>query len=267
MPKPRPTVYSYSRLSTFDKCRFQYAMRYCERVYPWWQSIEAFLGTCCHSVIEAVERRQCPRRIAPAWELLEKQWKEKWHDGLFDPRGYGFGYWKDYAAKCLRGYIDIGEPYEGFEVVGLEKKFGAPLLDEPMASFVGIIDRLLRRGNEFIVQDFKTGKVAPKRYYEADHQLPIYARLVANDFLLPLDAEIRVERLYLGFQKIAPIVTTRERRDEAWWWAQETAREAAHFEQEYARTKEAEPHQSKLCDWCVYRPQCPVWASATSEVM
>ena len=47
------TVYSHSRLSTFEQCPYKYKLQYIDKIEPEVaQSIEAFLGSCVHEVLE-----------------------------------------------------------------------------------------------------------------------------------------------------------------------------------------------------------------------
>jgi RecB family exonuclease len=153
---------------------------------------------------------------------------------------------------------------DGWELVGVEHRLGAVLLDQPMASFIGILDRLIRRGDEYVVQDFKTGKVAKEQYFLEDHQIPVYSELVVRNCGLDPDVRMRGERIYLAHEaKVQSRIVDRAGRDAAWWWAQHTAIEALAMEEEIRLGRRVPTaRQIPLCDWCAYRKgeRCPAWA-------
>ena len=66
-------------------------------------------------------------------------------------------------------------------------------------------------------------------------------------FLIDPETPIVTKRLYLATGEIEEYIVTRERRLEAWNWAQTTARKAEAFEQAFlAGQAEAEPNVTRL---------------------
>lgn len=261
----KPTVFSYTRLSAFDQCQHKYIQRYHRKHVPKYEGIEAFVGKRVHEVAEAVELGQMEPNLRGMWEAYLENWQREYHSAIVDVRGYGHDYWCDYGQKCVTTYHDKGRVPEGWELVGVEYKLGAPLLENPMASFLGILDRLIKNDSgEYRIQDFKTGKMGPIKYFNKDHQLPIYSYLVQRNFEIPPHATIHCERIFLGHDANTHAMhVSPERRGEAWWWAQHTAMEAIALENEmHSINRVPEAHRQPLCDWCAYKKgeRCPVWA-------
>lgn len=261
----KPTVFSYTRLSTFDKCQHQYAERYLRRKTPRHDTIEAFAGNRVHGVIEKTLIGSLASNLPDIWKAYLESWTQEYHAGIVDVRQYGHDYWRDYGQKCLTTYLDKARVPEGWELVGTEYRLGLPLLEQPMASFLGIIDRLIKRTgtDEYVIQDFKTGKMPQRKYFTPDHQLPTYSHLVVRNLGLDPEAVMKCERVYLAHDaKCHDLAVDAERRQQAWHWAQYTAMEALLFEEEI-RTVNRVPEAKKqpLCEWCAYRKgeRCPVW--------
>jgi len=260
-----PTVFSYTRLSAFDTCEHQYVQRYLRPRTVKHQGIEAFVGQRVHEVIEAVECQKLEPNLPSMWEAYRGNWQRNYHSGIVDVRGYGHNYWMDYGEKCVTTYYDKARVPEGWKLVGVEYKLGLPLLSEPMASFVGIIDRLIQGPQgEYKIQDFKTGKMGKVQYFDKDHQLPIYAHLVQRNFELALDVVIPCERIYLAHDARCHCMNVdQDRRYQAWWWAQHTAMEAIVLAEEMVlKNRIPKAQKIPLCDWCAFKKgeQCPVWA-------
>ncbi len=255
------TTYSHTRLSSFEKCRHSYASRYVLKDYPFKRtSIEALVGKLVHSVIEDLHRGFVQLSKIAAWTKFGELWDEKYHPDLAaDVRGHGAQWWQDHGLRCLSNYLKSGQPPADCDVLAIENKYKAQLTLEPATEIVGIVDRLIVGPDGYEIHDFKTGKKPARKWFERDHQLPLYAQLIETPFMIEPEESITVKRLYLATGEIEPYVVTRERRLEAWNWAQTTARKAHAFEEAFrAGDAEAAPNVSRLCDWCALKSAgCP----------
>lgn len=256
--------YSHTRLSSFDKCRHSYTSRYILKDYPFRQtSVEAFVGKIVHTVIEDLHKGFVqPLKIA-AWTKFGELWAEKYRPDLaVDVRGYGAQWWQDHGLRCLSNYLKSGQTPSDCDVIAIEKKYQAQLTLEPATEIVGILDRLILGPEGYEIHDFKTGKKPARKWFERDNQLPLYAQLIETPFMIEPETPITTKRLYLATGEIETYVVTRERRLEAWNWAQTTARKAHAFEKAFlAGEAEAETNVSALCDWCALKSAgCPAHA-------
>jgi len=263
---PRIPSFSYSRLTCLEKCEHQYVTRYVKRVYLKTNSVESFVGVLIHEIIEkAAERGHL--ELLPAWEYLSERWEKEFNPRVhYDVRQLGEDHWKDHAMRCVKNYLTGSLVPPDWETIGLEYRMSYGLLDDPPAKFTGIVDRLIRRNGAYKVEDFKTGKPQPRKYFERDQQLPLYAYLVARAFAVPENETIEVNRHYLSSGEIQPLFVTSERRNAAWRWAQETAQKARKLEAAAkAEQTRGKPHRSPLCDWCDYKKEhCDAWRKSTS---
>ncbi len=253
--------YSHTRLSAYEKCRHSYASKYIFKDYPFKKnSIEALVGKIVHSVIEDLHKGFIqPLKIA-AWTKFGELWGEKYRPELIsDARNLGSQWWQDHGLRCLSNYLKSGQPPSDCDVIAIERKYKAQLTMEPPTEIVGIVDRLILGPEGYEIHDFKTGKKPDRRWFEKDNQLPLYAQLIETPFLIDPESPIVTKRLYLATGEIETYMVSRERRLEAWNWAQTTARKAHAFEQAFlAGEAEATPNVSRLCDWCALKNAgCP----------
>jgi len=80
------TVYSHSRLATFETCPRQYWYQCIEKPeIEASESVEAFLGSRVHDALEELYRRRIGGRVMTARELVdwyEAQWAKEWTDAV-----------------------------------------------------------------------------------------------------------------------------------------------------------------------------------------
>jgi RecB family exonuclease len=261
----KASVYSYSKLKCYEQCRWQFAERYGNKHWIKAQSIEAFVGQRVHDVVEAIHKGACRATTTEAWDLLLMKWDELFNDELFDVRDRGADWWRDHAMRCVSNFLRVGLPPERSEVVGIEYRAGAPLSLSPMLTFTGILDRLIRfPDGRYEIHDFKTGRVAAQRYFEADKQFPLYAKLVERHFLTDPSAVITCRRIYLAPGEIQSLDIDSAWRDEVWEWAVKTSIEAQHFLAE-CDIEKPRTTVSALCDWCGFKyKNCPEFNKETS---
>lgn len=257
----RSPSYSYSRLKCFDQCEYLYAERYAHWRAPFALSMEAFVGKMVHTVIEAHHKGRIETRKLALWEAFHEVWDRSFEAGISDTRKLGPDYWQQHGLKCLGHYLECGTAPATCNVLGLEARYKAALLSNPAANFQGILDRLIRtEDGDMVIDDFKTGNKQDRRWFLQDHQLPLYAHLVEGAFLLEPEEPIMTRRIYLATGEIEEFLVSRERRLEAWAWAQRTAIQAYQLELEAKAGANMATRISKLCDWCSLKRTCPAFA-------
>jgi len=246
----KPTVYSYSRLKSLS-CLESYVRKYVQKEWGA-PGIEAVVGIAVHKVIE--DDHKSPIEITDGMAMLSDILDQRIKPRTLDVRKLGVTHWRTHAMKCLANYYKSGRVAPE-AVIGIERKIGMPLLQTPMASFMGVIDRAVKfDGNNFEVQDFKSGKVALDKYFQMDHQLPLYAELLRREYELPEDIVIPGRRLYLAENKVSTVICDAERRAKAVDWARKSALKAQAVEADPQHLREK--HQSALCDWCHFKKDC-----------
>ena len=252
-------IYSHSRLGTFENCPRQYWFAYIEkpdivRV----DTIEAFLGSRVHDVLEELHRRLLMGRLLTLDETLQYYgdvWAKAWSDGIRIVRKeIAAADYREVGRKAIRDYYERYQPFDQSQTLGLEKPVLFDLDDAGKYRMRGFIDRLAQRRDwTYEIHDYKTaGYLMTQAAADTDRQLALYhigIQGMWNDVrevdliwhYLRFDKEIRSRRTSeqlesLKAQSIALIKDVEARGDDV-----------TNF-----------PTQdSSLCDWCDYRVLCP----------
>ena len=186
---PLPGGFSYSSLSTYERCPLQYAFGYVYRMPPPDEPVAAFaFGTTAHEAFEAFtkDRRE---RIArgeppPTRDDLEREFRSRWTPTGFGDKATEEGYQRR-VATLLDNFWD-GEVSSLGEAIHEELDFEL-MLDpgdgSPPVIIGGQIDRIDRLPSGGIeVIDYKTGRISSQKGVDESLQLSIYA-LACRDAL------------------------------------------------------------------------------------
>ena len=254
------TFYSHSRLSCYEKCPFQYKLKYVDRVRaPLGTSIEAFVGSMVHDSLEWLYRLARDGRVATRAEVAEKYqelWEEKWRDDIrIIKQELAVEHYRSNGQKWVEQYWDRYQPFDQGITIDLECKV---YIDLPGGGKVmGYIDRLEKAGNNhFVIHDYKTsGRLPTPNETENDRQLALYM--------------LGIQQRYPDLKKI-DLVWHFVRFDEDVWSQRtdEQLQEMAGQTTRLIETIEAAvtsgdlpTKTSTLCDWCEFRPVCPEFAN------
>ncbi len=254
------TIYSHSRLASFENCPKQFEFRYIKKIPSETEGIEAFVGKRVHEILERlylfVERGQIPG-IEKVVDRYHKRWEE-----AYDPErvrivreGTPLAYYRRLGEDCLRGYYLRHYPFDDGETLGVERRVLFPLDEAGRYRMQGIIDRISRAGDGVIeVHDYKTGaRVPSQRILDQDRQLALYQIGLARE--LGEDTPFRLVWHYVAKNRTCTSTRTPEelaalRRDTI-----------ARIDEIEAAT-EFEPRRISLCNWCEYKPRCPLHVAA-----
>lgn len=260
------TLYSHSRLSTFEKCRKQFQFRYVLRIAQETEGIEAFVGKRVHEVLERlytfVRRRQVPslRRVVERYHAL--------FDEAFDPgrvvvvkEGLGPEHYRELGERCLENHYRDRYPFDQDETLGLEEHVVFPLDPEGRYRIQGFVDRIVRtRDGAIEIHDYKTGEYVPsQKQLDADRQLALYQIGIAERY--GDDAPVRLVWHYLSRGLTRVSTRSPEQLDAL---KQETIELIDRIES----TDAFPATKTNLCRWCSYQAICPAWGapeSATAE--
>lgn len=250
------SVYSHSRLSTYENCPLKYKFQYIEKIKPEveWTSIEAFMGSRVHDVLEKLYHDLRLSKLNTSEELLsfyDETWKKEWNcDIRVIKKGYTAENYKDTGRKCVADYYEHYTPFNDSRTLALEQRVTIEIDGHKLA---GYIDRLSHREvGDYEIHDYKTGQYLPaQRYFDTDRQLALYQIGVEDMWgdaksveliwhYLAHDKEIRsrrtpedLEQLKSGIVSLIEDVEKAESEDDF------SARE------------------SGLCGWCEYQELCP----------
>jgi putative RecB family exonuclease len=252
------TVYSISRVATFDDCRLRYKYQYVDRLKAERETIEAYMGSRVHEALQELYGFVRNGVVKP------REWLLDTYEGLWDKNltaavkvvraEYGPDDYRRKGRKCLEDYYAAYAPFDQAKVVATEKKLTFKLRDEAgEVDFLGFIDRLdwNDRARIFEIHDYKTsGSLPSQEDADADEQLGLYHLAVRNEW--PDAADVRLVWHYLVFNK--EIVSSRK-RDDLDALEKEIVRRVRRIE----AATEFPPTRSALCDWCGYQDICPEW--------
>ena len=250
---------SYSAIDTYKTCPLKYKYSEIDRIkVP--KSKEAVFGTALHNALRFMFSRdplyptldEVINFYASEWQRIRGKavWSDERAEKLFN----------DHGLKILAKFYKQNQPWN-FNVLDLESRFEFPLPDSKNGethTISGIIDRIDKTDDEsYEIVDYKTGKRLPSQEsLDKNLQLSIYHLGLLNRWPNISGKKIRLTLHYLAHgEKIstersqADLQQTKEK-------ILETIRE---IEARRAARNDFEPTPSPLCDWCGYKPMCPVW--------
>jgi RecB family exonuclease len=249
-PTPR-NQFSFSRLKTFHQCPLRYRYRYLAGRREAFRSLETFLGSAMHSVLEWLydrrERGESPS-LESALEELARRWREDWTQDIAVVRigGSAEDAFRD-AREMLALFHRSTFARDGSETVALEQRFSVPLSDDMY--FSGVADRIGRTANRrLFVVDYKTSRSpgTPEEFSEG-LQAQLYAGCALRRFD-EADALAGYHYLRLGSTSWHQVSRARaEQLHGRFAELAQAARDAAEFP--------ARP--GVLCAWCGFNAICP----------
>lgn len=253
---------SPSRAKDFQQCPLMFRLRTVDHL-PEPGSLATHKGTIVHGVLERLYDLPARERTKDAAvEMLPAQWeahKAKSPEVLtlfedesrIDP-------WLDEARELIKAYFRMEnparlEPAERELFVQTETAGGLLLR--------GFVDRLdVAPDGAMRVVDYKTGRSPSPRFVEeALFQMRFYGLVL---WRLRGEAPRRLQLVYL---KDGRTLTHDPRLPEL--EAVETKLERIWDEvEDCAASGEFAPHRTRLCDWCAFQAQCPLFGGETPEI-
>ncbi len=257
-------TYSHSKISTFEKCPYQYKLKYVDKIEPDIpQGIEAFMGGIVHQVLEELHKKA---RIGieinkgSLFGLYNSLWNEQYSPEILIVRkNLTAEDYRKMGMRFVRDYYDKFHPFNQLDIIGLETEDKMTLKDG--SEWHIRIDKLCcdKEGNYYVC-DYKTnGRMKEKREADEDRQLAMYSIWVKEKFQNAKSVRLVWHMLAFNEEVMS------ERTDEQL--------EKLHEDivQTIGRIKKAEekgefpPMVSKLCEWCLYQNICPEYRKAKSS--
>lgn len=256
-----PTRYSHSRLSSYERCPYQYKLQYVDRVKaPLGTTIEAFRGSIVHDALEWLYRLAQNGRVATRDELAAQYqtlWDAKWTDAIrLTKLDLTVTHYRSSGQTWLEQYWDHYHPFTQGITIDLESSV---TIDLPGgATMIGYIDRLEKVApGHFAIHDYKTNNRLPTPQQTAsDRQLALYMLGVKQRY-----PDLELERIDLvwHFVRFDEEVWSHRTPDELQAMATETGHLIETIETAVA-CGDLPTKTSTLCDYCEYRPCCPEFA-------
>lgn len=262
MNAPTMRLYSHTQLQTFKNCPLKYKFKYLDKIKKDEQSIEAFVGGLVHKVLRKLYEDLALNKVNSLQELLvhyQTVWNDGWKPTIkIVRRGSSSADYLAYGQRCIRNYCESNRPFQQAVTLGTEVRVVFPLDTTGNYNIEGYIDRLaLRADGTYEIHDYKTSRHLPKpRDIRKDHQLPLYEIGLTSQ--LPDARSVELIWHYVGF---GSELRSNPGARELELVRNQAIREIRGIEDE----KAFRPRKSPLCDWCEYRPDCPLWKRAKPQ--
>lgn len=250
------SIYSHSKISTFEQCPFKYKLRYIDKIIPAIEkTIESHLGSVVHSTLEWIYKTIIQDNKTPNIEEIITYYSIKWQDEfsneiLIVKKELNE---KDYFQKGVEFLTNYYQKYYPFKdgTIECEKKINIQL--DENTKIQGFIDRLVHNTEtgEYEIHDYKTSNSLPtKEKIETDRQLALYS--IAIKEIYGEDKSICLIWHYLAHnQKIC----SRRTNEQLKQLKEDTIKLIGEIES----AKEFPTCKSVLCNWCEYKNICPEW--------
>lgn len=256
-----PTIYSHSRLSTFEQCKFKFKLRYIDQIIPEVEStIEAHLGSAVHDTLEwlyiQVSKNNNLPNIDQVITKYTENWQESYKENIKIVRENLTA--KDYFNKGVKFLLDYYLKHQPFNdgTIELEKRIIINLDPENKYRVQGFIDRLVfnKENGCYEIHDYKTANRLPtQEKMDQDRQLALYSIGVKD--IYKTQSEIKLTWHYLAHN--TKIVSKRTQEQ-----LEELKQEIINLIKEIESTTHFPATKSILCDWCEYKTICPVWGNS-----
>jgi putative RecB family exonuclease len=257
MAKSRMT-YSHSRLETFESCALKFRFQYVDKVdIERRTSIEAFLGSRVHDVLEQLYRNKLNAKVWTKEELLAFYtdiWKKQASDQLFIVnKQFSQDDYYQQGVKALEDYWNRHHPFDGEKTIALEHRIELFLDDAKQYKLQGFIDRISKTPEGvWQIRDYKTKRSLPTlQEAKVDRQLALYQIGLQN--MWSGTEQVELIWHYLLFDE--EIKSRREKSD-----LEKLKIETIHLIQEVEKAIDQNNfplRESRLCDWCDYYDICP----------
>ena len=262
-------VYSFSQLGLYQQCPKKYQFRYLDGLEKSFETTpDLLLGTSVHSSLERfyqqlniykkpqksdlIERfdTQRSKSLQENWEKIVMKWDQTLDD--YQRRGQHY----------LSDYYDLHTPFENIKIVGTELLLHFTLEDWPNApKFRGIVDRLDKDWENFIINDYKTNKnLPPEQKDEYREQLTLYAQGIRQKYGKYFK-NIKARLHYLHFWLVDEREITNENLDPILQKYKNLISEieTARFDHNMGVENAFPTNQNPYCKYCEYQMLCPLW--------
>lgn len=262
-------VYSFSQLGLYQQCPKKYQFRYLEGLEKSFETTpDLLLGTSVHSSLERfyqqlnIYKKPQKSDLVEYFDIqrsksLQENWEKivmKWDQTLDDYQRRGQHYLSD--------YYDLHTPFEDIKIVGTELLLHFTLEDWPNApKFRGIVDRLDKDWENFIINDYKTNKnLPPEQKDEYREQLTLYAQGIRQKYGKYFK-NIKARLHYLHFWLVDEREITNENLDPILQKYKNLISEieTARFDHNMGVENAFPTNQNPYCKYCEYQMLCPLW--------
>lgn len=266
------SVYSFSQLQVFQQCPRKYQYKYVDQIKEkeFESSPDLILGHSVHKVLENLYNNINVFKI-PNLENVLEDFHDTRNQEIVDATKEkplqikGQQTLEDYIRRgehYVKSYYQKYAPFAGVQVIATESMVNFQLDTVWQQQFRGVIDRIDKEGDTFVINDYKTNKNLPlEQKQEYTEQLTLYglalqqkygkyfkqikARLHYLHFDITDEREITDDVLATVVQKYSSIIE----------WV-----EHKKFAYNMGDKRAFEPIQNEYCKYCEYMSICPLRA-------
>ncbi|MFH1846775.1 MAG: PD-(D/E)XK nuclease family protein [Candidatus Omnitrophota bacterium] len=247
------TVYSHSRLSTFETCPLQFKFNYIDKIKREEQGIEAFMGTQFHNVMEKLyeDLKFKTYKLEELLKMYDMNWDREFTKSIIIVRKDRLAEdYKNAGKKCIEDYYKRYYPFNQGRVVGIERAVSVDLNNDGKYKIRGFIDRLVQADDgTYEIHDYKTsGHLPEQEKFDKDRQLALY-QIGISDMWNDV-SEVKLIWHYVIFDKEMVSTRSQEQLDDL-------RKSTIELIDKVENAKEFLPQESTLCKWCSYQDMCP----------
>ena len=270
-------VYSFSQIQVFQQCPRKYQYKYVEKIKDteFESSPDLILGQSVHATLERLYK-QINVFVVPtkdqvladfhrirdeeyAEATVEKELQIKWEQTIEDYIRRGEHY--------LEAYYDKHAPFGQAKIIGTETQLVFMINETLKQQFRGIIDRIDKEWDTFIINDYKTNKsLPPEQKQEYMDQLTLYGLAIQQHYGKYLK-HIKARLHFLHFDVEDEREITQERLDAVRERYSSLIEQIEHKKFNYNMwdKKTFEPKGNPYCNYCEYASICPLRAHLKYE--
>lgn len=256
---------SYSALDTFRTCPKKYEFQEIEkRKAP--KRPEAVFGTIVHATLKYMySRTPLYPTLDEAIDYYAKNWNEavekiSWPRADLKERTAKL-YFEE-GVGIIKNFYKKNAPWMQ-NAVELESRFSAKVVDPATGTehaLRGFIDRIDKDpgSDAYEIIDYKTGKKMPgQESLEENLQLGLYALAIRERWPQVKPESITTTLYFLKHNEKISAKMTEEKIEQA---KKRVLAIITEIEKRLTEKKPFEPIPGPLCDYCGFRPLCPMWS-------
>jgi putative RecB family exonuclease len=248
------SVFSHSRIDTFETCPKKYEFAYLLKAPKGPDGIEAFMGSRVHEALEWLYEQVKICRMPDEEDTVAvflRAWDAAWSDDVRITRADRKA--DDYRAigeEAVRKYFRRYHPFDQGVTVGLEMRIELALDDEHRV--IGYVDRLVKVADGvWEIHDYKAGgSLMTQDKADADRQLALYELAVRE--MYPDAREVSLVWHYVAFDHEVRSCRSPQQLDDL---RAQVLEAIQHIEAQ----SDFPTKTGSLCNWCDFKPICPAW--------